>query len=542
MQKRQVKGVREKIGFWEALSIGIGGMIGGGIFAVLGLSIQLSGGAAPISFGIAGLIALATAYSYAALSLRFPSRGGTIEFLIRGFGRGLLSGTLNVLLLASYIIMISLYAYAFGSYGATFFNNSEIAKHLLISLVVLIFTVINALGALMSGKTEDMLVAFKVAVLLFIIGVSAGFINWDRLSPETWASPWGIIAGGMIIFLAYEGFELIANASGDVENPEVLKKAFFGAVIVVIAIYIAIATVTVGVLPHDEIVKARDYALAAAAEPVIGRKGFILVTLAALASTASAINATLYGTARASYMVAKYGQLPAVLEKKVWKKAYEGLVIIAGISLIMANMLSLEAISIAGSSGFLLIFMFVNLAALKLRDKVKIFTPVPLMGALLTFSALVVLLYKIWEINPEQLGVFGGLLLGSMGVEVAYTRTTGRKLKRYADPALKTVESNIRNWEDWVYRAKDALSERFEDAEVYLVGSLARGETEKSCDVDLLVFTSTPPPKSKKLDILREIKQSSNLGREHILDIHYVHSDKKEESLKRAGKYIKLAK
>ena len=93
-------------------------MIGGGIFAVLGLSLELSGGGAPVAFLIAGLVALLTSYSYAKLSVRYPSEGGTVEYLVRAYGPGLLAGGLNMLLLASYVVMIALYAYAFGSYGA----------------------------------------------------------------------------------------------------------------------------------------------------------------------------------------------------------------------------------------------------------------------------------------------------------------------------------------------------------------------------------------------------------------------------------------
>ena len=102
----------KKIGFLEAFSIGVGGMVGGGIFAVLGLTIDLAKGAAPISFAIAGFIALVTVYSYVKLSLRYPSEGGTIEFIVQAFGNGMFSAFINTLMLVSYVIMISLYAMA----------------------------------------------------------------------------------------------------------------------------------------------------------------------------------------------------------------------------------------------------------------------------------------------------------------------------------------------------------------------------------------------------------------------------------------------
>ena len=112
---------KEKMGYWSVVAIGVGGMVGGGIFAVLGLSVQLTRGAAPIAFLIAGLVALVTSYSYTRLSVTFPNEGGTVAFLDNAFGPGLFTGTMNVLLWISYIVMLSLYTYAFGSYGSAMF-------------------------------------------------------------------------------------------------------------------------------------------------------------------------------------------------------------------------------------------------------------------------------------------------------------------------------------------------------------------------------------------------------------------------------------
>jgi amino acid transporter len=117
------------------VAIGIGGMVGGGIFAVLGLSVQMTRGAAPVAFMAAGLVAMATAYAYARLSVTFPGQGGTVTFLDQAFGSGLLTGTANILLWISYIVMLSLYAFAFGSYGAAMFPEGSrlVWKHVLIS-------------------------------------------------------------------------------------------------------------------------------------------------------------------------------------------------------------------------------------------------------------------------------------------------------------------------------------------------------------------------------------------------------------------------
>ncbi len=532
--------MRGRIGFWEALSIGIGGMVGGGIFAVLGLSIQLSGGAAPLSFLIAGAIALTTAYSYARLALRFPSRGGTIEFLVRGFGNGMLSGTLNLLLLGSYVVMIALYAYAFGSYGATLISDSNTAKHVLAASIVALFTGVNALGAVVSGRSEDLLVGVKVAILVLIAGVSFEFVEWDRLGHATWADPVSVVAGGMVIFLAYEGFELIANAAGDVDSPEVLPRAFYASVGLVIALYVTVAVVTIGTLPFDEIIRARDYALAMAAEPALGKAGFLLVTIAALVSTSSAINATLYGTARASYVVAKYGQLPEAVERRVWRQAYEGLVVISLLAVLLASAASLELISTAGSGGFLLVFMFVNLAAFRLRRSLRINPLVPALGAAMCLAALLVLLYRMAHTSPASVGVLGFMLLGAFTVELGYRWLRGRRIEEYVDACLCRREECVRGWRKWIERAVRCIEDIYGDAEVYLVGSLARGEPHRAGDVDLLVLTRTPPKPTERVSVLREVKRRAGLGREHVLHLHFARREEKEEALRRAGRWVRL--
>ena len=129
----------KKIGLKEAMSIGIGGMVGGGIFAVLGLAVALGKGGTPISFLIAGAIALITSYSYVKLSLTFPDRGGTLKFINHGFGKGIFSGGINNLLWVIYIIMLSLYASAFGSYAPNLFqitSSKVIDFHIYLSSII----------------------------------------------------------------------------------------------------------------------------------------------------------------------------------------------------------------------------------------------------------------------------------------------------------------------------------------------------------------------------------------------------------------------
>jgi amino acid transporter len=422
----------DKIGYWGATSIGVGGMVGGGIFAVLGLAAQLARGGAPIAFAIAGVVALATAYSYARLSVAYPSQGGTVAFLDRAFGPGLLTGTMNILLWISYIVMLSLYAYAFGSYGASFFPKTTQVfwKHVLISGSIMSLTGLNLLSARLIGEAEDWIVVIKITILLLFIGVGIWDIDKARIAPIHWSPLLHLVAGGMIIFLAYEGFELIANTAHDVRNPaKTLPRAFFSSVCFVIVLYILVAVVTVGNLPLGKIVAAKDYALAEAARPFLGQTGFILITIAALLSTASAINATIYGAARLSYIIAKDGELPAWLERKVWKQPVEGLLITSGATLLIANLSDLSSLSTMGSAGFLLIFAAVNSAnAYKAKDT-KSWGWLSIVGAVLCFGALGSLIWQTAISAPKHLWVLLGMLMLSFFIETGFRVLTDRKIR-----------------------------------------------------------------------------------------------------------------
>jgi len=430
---------KSKIGFWEVIAIGVGGMVGGGIFAVLGLSVQMAHGGAPVAFSIAGFVAFITAYSYAKLSVTYPSQGGTVTFLDQAFGPGMFTGTMNTLLWISYIVMLSLYSYAFGSYGAALFpqGSQTLWKHALISGSILGITGLNLLSARVIGEAEEWIVAVKVAILLLFVVVGAWSIDGLRLAPGQWASSLHIIAGGMIIFLAYEGFELIANTAADVRTPDkTLPRAYYSAMGFVIFLYVLVAAVTIGNLSVGKIVDAKDYALAEAARPFLGRSGYLMIAIAALLSTASAINATLYGAARLSFIIAKDGELPASLERKIWSEPVEGLLITTGVTLFIANFFDLSSISTMGSAGFLLIFASVNGANAFVAKETNSRRWISLLGVILCLGALVCLLWETVQDDPTRLWVLLVMLGLAFVVEAAYRFLKGRTL-RLAQPDVK---------------------------------------------------------------------------------------------------------
>ena len=431
-----------KIGFLEAFSIGVGGMVGGGIFAVLGLTIDLAKGAAPIAFLIAGFIALITAYSYAKLSVKFPSEGGSIEYIVQAFGNNLFSAIANNLLLISYVIMLALYASAFGAYGSAMIFGEDVSwlHKFLAILVITIFTFINLLGAFLSGKAEDILVYTKVAILIIFIAI--GFYtgtHYERLSPQMWEAPIKIITGGLIIFLAYEGFELIANAAKDVINPQkTLPRALYSSVIFVIILYVLIAIVTIINVDFQTAKKAQDYVLAIAAKPLLGNLGFTIIAIAAMISTASAINATIYGAGRAGYLIAKLGEIPKDFAKKI-KNGYEGMIILGLLAIIFAISFNIENISIAGSFGFLVIFGLVNFANFKLRKITNSNAFIPILGTILCFGSAIILIGYNLKTNPLALQSSAWVVMSVFVITLIYNKL-GEKMKSILDEELR--ESN----------------------------------------------------------------------------------------------------
>ena len=423
-----------RVGTFSALSIGIGGMVGGGIFAVTGLTVELTRGAAPIAFIVAGIVALLTSYSYLKLTLKYPSEGGTVEFLNRGFGPGITTGSLNILLCLSYVVLLAIYAYAFGSYGASLFPEEKYLfwKHFLITGIIIFLAIINYFGADLAIRSENLFNSAKMIILLgFVIFGLLAPIEWSRLSTESYVAPVAIVSGAMIIFLNYEGFELIANAGKDIINPKrALPIAYYGGVIVVILLYVLITIVVVGHMSFSSIEVASNYALSSAAGTFMGKFGFIMLVVAALLATSSAINATFYGSGRLTYIIAKSGELPKELERKIRNQPLEGMIMFAVLTLIIANFVPLDAIATMGSAGFLLIFMAVNIANYKLAKQTESKAWISLLATVACFIALVALCWQTWDATStrRQLFILFGMITVSIGIEIVYRAITKREI------------------------------------------------------------------------------------------------------------------
>ncbi len=406
---------RERLTLKEVVAMGVGGMIGGGIFSVLGLAIAQAGHAAPLAFALGGCVALITGMAYGRLGLKYRSDGGSFTYLEKAFRHPNIAGIGGWLLLAGYIGTLSLYAYTFGAYGAAMLNPRDQANpamhHLLESLILLTFLGINLYGVKASGTTELLIVTVKVLILLLFAIIGLFFIRADHLLPVFNQGQLGVLMGAALIFVAYEGFELIPNAVNEMEDPgRNLTRGIFWSIGITITVYVLVSLVAVGNLTPDEIHRYGEYALAVAAKPFLGQAGFLLIGLAALFSTASAINATLFGTARLGKVMAEERELPAAFAfvRRSKDIPWFSLIVITGITLAFVNLGNLTVIAAFSSSTFLLIFLAINLSAWRLRRQIGLPPAWPLIGMLFSLAAWLTLLVYLWQTRRDGLYWIGG--------------------------------------------------------------------------------------------------------------------------------------
>lgn len=418
-----------------AVSIGIGGMVGAGIFSILGVVAQVAGNAMWIAFAVGGVVALLSTYSYAKLGATYPSAGGAVHFLVKSFGDGVLAGGLNLFMWAGYIISLALYATAFGSYAATFLTVATsplLVKSLAVAVVVLL-TLLNAFGARRVGRWETVIVAVKVAILVLFAAVGLWFIRPGYLSPELWPQTEEVLFGAAILFIGYEGFGLVTNAAADMRDPKkAMPRALYISVILVIALYLAVSLTVTGNLSDYEIEQARDYALAEAAKPFLGQFGFRLIAIAALFSTASAINATLFGAANVCYMIARDGGLPAGLSRTEWRGATGGLLLTAALVLALTLSFDLAGIAMMGSAAFLLIYAAVNAGHLRVVKATGASAPIVWLSLLTCLAMLAVLCAYISREQPRALAALVVIAIAAFVAEWTYRRWSGRRISEQA--------------------------------------------------------------------------------------------------------------
>ncbi len=420
----------QKMGLLQATSIAVGTMIGASIFSIFGLGATIAGQNLPLVFLVSGVVALLVAYSYAIMGSKIVSNAGPMEFILRAFGDNLVTGALSFLFWLSYVVSISLFAKGFAGYFMPLIGMDDhgLGKSLVEVAVVLAFMALNLAGAERVGKAEFFIVLVKLSILAVFVVLGLASVNLSWVTPKLDAIHMQqTLNGTAVFFLAYMGFGLVTNSSEHMRDPEKnVPRAIYLSIFLVLIVYILVSVVAVGNLSIPDMVKAEDFALAEAAKPFLGHWGYVLVSVGALFSIASALNATLYGGANIAYALAKDGELPKVFERKSWFRAPEGLYFTVLISLIFTLLLNLNGIASVTSAVVMLIYLFVISAHYRMLKTMGGSKIIIVLAFVVVAAVFVALMHYLWHTGKASFWAIWITFAASLLLEVVYRFGTGR--------------------------------------------------------------------------------------------------------------------
>lgn len=357
-----------KLSVRQAAFIGVGSMVGAGIFALLGAAGEVAGAAVWISFLLAGVVAGLQGYSFAKLGARYPSGGGFLEYVIRGWGEGHFTGVIAWMLLAVNAIITAMVAVSFGSYASDAFTGSDEWVKPFAVLVLLAMTVLNVLGSQVVARAQTVVVVVVVGILTVFTIATLSSADADLLAFSGYPPFADIVSSVALTFFAFLGFGVITFTAKDLADPErQLPRAVYLALGIATAVYLGVSIGVFGTLTVDEVIDSGGTALAVAAEPTLGQAGYWLMTVTALFATAGATNSGLYPATGLADEMADRGQFPPAMGARVAERASAGIVVTAIAAIVLAVFFDLNAIASIGSAVALIVFALVTLGHLRIR-------------------------------------------------------------------------------------------------------------------------------------------------------------------------------
>ncbi|MEL7783925.1 APC family permease [Citromicrobium bathyomarinum] len=378
-----------ELGLAAVWAIAVGGMVGGGIFSTLGVVISSAGHWAALSFVLGGLVAYATGHSLAALTVEKDEAGGVYSFL-RDLGFTGLARFSAWVLLAGYVLTCAVYAYTFGAYLGQAIGGPSWLPPAMAATAILTMTGINLRGAGQAAGVEIAIVVVKLTILAGLAAFGLAHFEAEKLSIAQQPGLIGIVIGAASVFMAYEGFELVAYDYDEMKDRKrVMRRIMPLAIGSAALIYVLVALAVPMLTGTQAVIEDGEVALSRAGQAALGTPGLIAVTIAAAFSTASAINATLFSSARLAREVAQDGGLPQGLGTKNAHGSPQWAVLtLAALALALAVMGGLDGLVSGASIVFLLVFGTLNALAVK-ENVGKRWITLP--GAVLAFGALAVL-------------------------------------------------------------------------------------------------------------------------------------------------------
>lgn len=454
------------LGLFDASMIGIGATIGAGIFVLTGLACGEAGPAALLAFLFNGFVAALTAMSYAELSAAKPEAGGGYSFVRRSMSAPLafLSGWM---LWFAYTVACALYARGFAGYFLEFLHEYwtslytgiialvgfKVAAGVGTLLVCLLFIGVNLVGAALTGKAEDAVTMAKIVVLaLFVVFGLVHIAGHPQVALQNFTPffPKGflpVLTSMGLVFIAFEGYDLIATASEEIKDPaRNIPRAIFITLAVPVVIYLLVILVSLGAvdprvagIPEGQMVwqwlgEKQETAIVFAARAFMPGIGVVLIVTGGLFSTMSALNASVLASSRVAFSMGRDRMLPPVfgLIHPVRRVPHVAILITGAILLAMATVLPLKAVGSAASLLFLLSFTLANWAAiiLRVRDpkasrgfRIPLFPVPPVLGII---ACLLLAVYQ-YTFSPEAWFVSVGWLVLGLVVYAFYIRRLERE-------------------------------------------------------------------------------------------------------------------
>jgi amino acid transporter/nucleotide-binding universal stress UspA family protein len=374
----------------DATLIGVGAMIGAGIFVLTGIAAGVAGPALIITFGLNGLVALLTAFSYAELGSCFHDAGGGYLWVKEGLPKwnGFISGWMSWF---AHSVACSLYALGFGAYFELVFREFNIViphwgffspQKILAIIVAVIFGYINFRGASETGKIGNIITITKIIILFIFIGFGLNFVlgksNWTDAFTPFMPYGWGGVFKAMgLTFIAFQGFEVISQCSEEIKNPKRnIPRAVFLSLIIVVPIYLLIAFTAMGsvkpgnLTPWEYLASYKEVALVEVAKTFFVGGGIMLL-IGGIISTISALNATVYSSSRVAFAMGRDRNFPTFFSKVHKKNFTPHLAIVFSLIIVVTIAVSLpiEDVASAADIMFLLLFLQVNITLIRLRKK-----------------------------------------------------------------------------------------------------------------------------------------------------------------------------
>ena len=301
-----------------AVAMGTGVMIGAGIFALTGQIAQFAGPWFPLAFLVAAIISGFSAYTYIKVSNRYPSAGGIAMILNKAYGPVAVTGGSALLMALSMIINESLVARTFATYTLQLFPGdtpSVLIPLLAVGLIVFAF-IVNAAGNRFVGGLSKVAAVVKIGgILVFaIVALAAAGFSFEPATgdePARAGSIGGFLAGVALAILAYKGFTTITNSGSELKNPHRnVGRAIIIALAICLVVYMLVAWAVGSTLSIEEIIAARDYSLAEAAQPAVGDLGVQFTVALAIIATASGVIASIFAVSRMIAMLTDMKLVP----------------------------------------------------------------------------------------------------------------------------------------------------------------------------------------------------------------------------------------